>query len=280
MRASAAATGSPSPPSPSSVEGRTSPREIAAWKRTRASASSASGRIRSNRPGSPARRGSASCRACSRTGAAGCFRARRIASTSRASSASSNRRAWTTDAGGACGSAAIARSGLTASRSRRSSRSRWAVSRRQPSGLRSVSQRSGVDDLGEVDVPEAPQVVRLRVVADDSPDPPHRLAPFEVRALADLDRQIVGVLDRPAVHVADVQRPFGAVGEEDRAEPAIAAGQEFDPLARPMGRERGPVRLEAIEVHQVAGRVAREGPAAIGLGQARAPPDGHRAAPP
>ena len=120
----------------------------------------------------------------------------------------------------------------------------------------------------QVDAAAALQVLGPGVVADDPPDPPHRLAPLEVGALADLDGEIVGVLDRLAVHVADVEGAVGPRGEEDGTHPVVGAGQELDAGDRRTGPEGRPGRLEPVEVDQVPRRIAREDAATVSVGQA------------
>ena len=119
------------------------PRAIAAWNRTRASASSAQRQHVGEQPARSRRRAGARPAAGRSRGPGptewrqGDAQAgRRSGRRARRAGAARGRPSRRDDRG----SAASARSGPTAAGSRRSSRSRWAVSRRQPSGSRRSSQ--------------------------------------------------------------------------------------------------------------------------------------------
>src|SRR5688572_23716884 len=66
------------------------------------------------------------------------------------------------------------------------------------------------------------------------------------------------MLNRLAVHVADVEGAIGTIGEKYRAEPIVAAGEKFTAGS---GGARGKSRAERsknIAVHEVPSRIARE----------------------
>ena len=100
---------------------------------------------------------------------------------------------------------------------------------------------------------------RLRGTRGREPiNPSAVVAALQVEVGLDVVRDRVGMLDRLAVHVDDVERSVGRVHEIDGAEPVVGRGDELGVLVgAPRGHEHAVTR-ERLAVHQVAADVADE----------------------
>ena len=157
----------------------------------------------------------------------------------------------------ACATRAPSRSG-TADVSRRSIKSRWAVSRHQASGSASRATSSAV--VARLELRHA---VSGWSLGDEVVEPAAVLAAGQVEVLLDRLGDRERVLDRLAVHVEDQQRAVGRVGEVDRPEPVVGRGQELDLRVGPRREVTRAVDRQDLAVDEVAADVADEGVAAV-----------------
>src|SRR2546427_6332195 len=65
-----------------------------------------------------------------------------------------------------------------------------------------------------------------------APDAPQVTAADEVGPLAHLDREVFGMFDGLAIHVANIERAVRASGEKHWTEPVIRRGEKFAALVR------------------------------------------------
>ncbi len=98
---------------------------------------------------------------------------------------------------------------------------------------------------------------------DDAIDAAHVAAAFPVGDGDGFFRQILRMLDGFAIHVADVERAIGAVGEVDGAAPIVGRGEEFQIVVSAFRGEGDVGFNEDVVMDEVAGRFAGEGIAAI-----------------
>ena len=112
------------------------------------------------------------------------------------------------------------------------------MSRHQASALPSALAKLGGRSCRPNTVAPLLECRGVDVRADHAIDPPHPLATLEIGVLANLGGQIIGMLDRLAIHVANVQCAVGALGQIHRPEPIVGAGQKLALLGRPPGNER------------------------------------------
>src|SRR5262245_26342438 len=96
----------------------------------------------------------------------------------------------------------------------------------------------------------------LEAVGDDAVESTAVAAASEIEVLLDDGRQAVGVLDDLAVHVEDVERAVGGVGELDGTEPDVAGGDEFGFFVDAAADEADAVGFETLAVDQVAADIA------------------------
>ena len=95
-------------------------------------------------------------------------------------------------------------------------------------------------------------------LADDAVDAAHGFAAFEIGDFARRLRQIFGMFDGFAIHVADVERAVGTVGEIDGAEPVVGRGEKFVGWIRAFRDKVDAVRRQHVVMDEVAGRFAGE----------------------
>src|SRR4051812_44078348 len=96
------------------------------------------------------------------------------------------------------------------------------------------------------------------IVGNNPVNPPHRLSTFKISYFASRFRQVFGVLDGLAIHVANIKRAVGAIGEIDWTEPIIGRGEELVCGISPFGDQGDAIGTENVAMNQVTGGFTSE----------------------
>ena len=139
----------------------------------------------------------------------------------------------------------------------RSTSSRCAVSRHQPFGCERVSTSCAFDDFTS-SMPKPYRAGSSRARRDRSGQTRSTGRAFAEDVVAQIDRQGQPVLDDPAIHVDDVERAVGRVGEKDRPETLVGRGEELAAFVRLARPQRRAVVGQDDAADEVGGRLGDE----------------------